>query len=80
MMSMSPEHFLDYVNHSATSSSADPGMRATAFVAFPLALCAVFPGPQASWQQSIYRLAFEQAQAAARRQSLFDRDWLGTWN
>jgi hypothetical protein len=31
------------------------------------------------WQQQIYRLAFEQAQAVVRP-SILERDLLGVWN
>lgn len=34
---------------------------------------------QAPWQQSVYQLAFEQAQAVVRP-SLLERDVLGVWN
>jgi len=50
-----------------------------AFVACPAALIPIGNAAQAAWQMSIYRLAYEQAQAAvaARQQA---RDSAYPWN
>jgi hypothetical protein len=77
---MGAERFVDYVNQSNALSSALAPMRSAAFMAYPLVMCPTFGGTQAGWQQAIYQIAFEQAQAAVRSRTLFARDWLGVWN
>jgi len=50
-----------------------------AFIACPVALIPVVNGAQMAWQMSIYRLAYEQAQAAvATRQQA--RNAASPWN
>jgi hypothetical protein len=49
------------------------------------AFCPVAPGPAltirgADWQQQLYQLAFEQAQAAAHRPRPQEGNWIGAWN
>jgi hypothetical protein len=50
-----------------------------AFCACPMGLMMAVPPLALQWQQRIYQLAFEQAQAVVRP-SLPERDLLGVWN
>jgi hypothetical protein len=53
--------------------SADlPAVAPSAFVACPIALCPGMAGPQGLWQQMLYQMAWQQAQAA-RQPSLLER-------
>jgi hypothetical protein len=71
--------FRDQLNRLSLPVPAPVEPAVGAFMACPAAvLCQVSPA-QWSWQQEIYRLALEQAQAAARP-SLLERDLLGYWN
>ena len=56
-----------------------PGVSPATFVAYPMALLQGLSDAQQLWQQSIYQLAFEQAQADLRP-SLPERDLAGVWN
>ncbi len=58
---------------------AAPAISPTSFVAYPVALLQGLSDAQQLWQQSIYQLAFEQAQADLRP-SLPERDLAGVWN
>ena len=49
------------------------------FIAYPMPLFQGLNAEQRSWQQSVYQLAFEQAQAVVRP-SLRERDLLAAWN
>jgi hypothetical protein len=77
---MSLQRFFKSASQIITDGSAQTTVRPGAFIACPLAVFAAPGGLPGSWQQDIYQIAFDQAQAAARRPSLFERDWLGTWN
>jgi hypothetical protein len=79
-MPMGRNSFLEDLNHSQTSVSALAAVPSNAFMAYPLVLCPAFGGMQPGWQQALYQIAFERAQAAVRRPTLFERDWLGVWN
>jgi hypothetical protein len=72
--------FVENVSQTGLESSVQTALQPAAFMACPIALFAAPAGLQGTWQQGIYQLAFEQAQAAARRPNIFERDWLGTWN
>jgi len=77
---MSRNRLLDQHNSWQEPSSAPQGFHVDAFVMCPVAACPAVGGQQPTWQQTLYQMAFEQAQAATRRPSLFERDWLGVWN
>jgi hypothetical protein len=62
------------------SSTALQTIPAGGFMMCPLALCAAAIGQQTAWQQTLYQAAFERAQEATQRPSLYERDWLGVWN
>jgi hypothetical protein len=77
---MSLDRFVGNANQTRTASSVQVVVQSGAFIACPIALLPVTGSIHAAWQQSIYQLAFEQAQAATARPSLFEPDWLGAWN
>jgi hypothetical protein len=77
---MSLRRLIDNANPTRAASLAEAVVQPGAFIACPIGLLAVPGGLTGPWQQSIYQLAFEQAQAATKCPSLFERDWLGTWN
>jgi hypothetical protein len=68
------------VNINSVMSSVQSSLGPGAFMAYPLVLSAAQEGLHIAWQQDLYQIAFEQAQAAARPATLFERDWLGVWN
>jgi hypothetical protein len=51
----------------------------SAFCVYPLAPARGVNGEPSPWQQWIYQIAFEQAQAVVQP-SLPERDLLGSWN
>jgi hypothetical protein len=56
-----------------------PMLTPAGFMVCPLVLVQSQSPAQQSWQAALYRLAFEQAQAALRP-SLPERDLLAVWN
>jgi hypothetical protein len=61
------------------SQPREPVIRPDTFIAVPVN---VLPGVRPEvwlWQQWVYRVAFEQAQAVVRP-SILDSDLLGVWN
>ncbi len=56
-----------------------PAVSPAGFVIYPVALLQGLSAAQQAWQQSLYQLALEQAQAELRP-SLPERDLAGVWN
>ena len=61
------------------SDPVGSGASSAAFIMVPAGCFQGLSVDQLIWQHSIYRMAFEQAQAAARP-SLLERDLLAVWN
>jgi hypothetical protein len=56
------------------------GIHPGAFVLCPVGPGLAFTAQEAGWQQQVYHLAFEQAQAAAHRPSPLEGNGIGVWN
>ncbi len=56
------------------------GLNLSAFTLCPITQGLAFTTQQAGWQQQLYQLAFEQAQAAAHRPAPQEGNWIGAWN
>jgi hypothetical protein len=76
---MHRHRFLQHLERQALPQPQARPISAGAFCMHPMALVVGVPAVALQWQQRIYQLAFEQAQAVVRP-SLPERDLLGVWN
>ena len=76
---MHRHRFLEHLERQAFPQPQARPISTAAFCACPMALVMGVPAVALQWQQRIYQLAFEQAQAVVRP-SLPERDLLGVWN
>ena len=76
---MHRHRFLEQLERQRLPQSQARPISAGAFCACPVALVMGVPAVALHWQQRLYQLAFEQAQAVVRP-SLPERDLLGVWN
>jgi hypothetical protein len=76
---MQRHRFLEQVNRQWLPRPQARPVNPMAFRACPPTLMPGVPGSALPWQEQVYRLAFEQAQAVVRP-SLPERDLLGVWN
>jgi hypothetical protein len=77
---MTTHRFLDQLGDPHNATSGPAGIVPGAFMVCPLVLCPAFAGPLAAWQQQVYQVAFEQAQAAAHLPAQVERDLFAIWN
>jgi hypothetical protein len=76
---MASHRFRLHVNGYLLPEPPAPTITPGHFVACPAAFIQGLSAQQLLWQQMVYQLAFEQAQAALRP-SLLERDLLAAWN
>ena len=76
---MHRHRFLEQLERQRLPQPRPQPINSGAFCACPMALAMGVPAAAWHWQQRIYQLAFEQAQAVVRP-SLPERDLLGVWN
>jgi len=76
---MNRHRFLELVAERRLPQPTQATLRAAAFVACPLARIFGWSEAMCAWQQQVYQLAFQQAQAVVRP-SLPERDLAGVWN
>jgi hypothetical protein len=77
---MGTHRFRDQLIARHERTPAQQGIRPGAFLLCPVIPGSAFPNQEAGWQQQLYQLAFEQAQAAAHRPSPLEGNWIGVWN
>jgi hypothetical protein len=77
---MKTHRLLEQLGERDTASLQPTGLSMAGFMVYPLVCCPAFAGPLAVWQQQLYQLAFEQAQAATHGPALRERDFFSVWN
>jgi hypothetical protein len=76
---MHSHRFSDHFGQQRIAAPQAQPFNPAAFCAWPLGLPAGAPAQAGCWQQRLYQLAFEEAQAVVRP-SWLERDLLGVWN